>query len=1067
MKQKRNIVEWAMHYRSIVILITSLLVAFGVFALVKMNKNEFPNFTVRQGVAIAVYPGASVSEMEEQVTKPLEDYIFTYKEVKKAKTKSYTRNGVSIIQIELNDDIDGADKENFWSRFKLGVQQFKGSLPSGVLAIQVQDDFGDASSLLITMESNDKTYRELNDYMDDLKQRLRGIESVGRLSVVGGQQEQIAVYVDTKKLSKYGIGQSIMSAALMSQGFNTTAGTQKTHSYEAPIQVGRALNMVNDVEQMVVYSSPDGNVVRVKDIAEVKREYAEPSSYVTNNGKKCIVLSVEVKRGRSITDMGAKIKTQLEEFKKTLPEEVTMFTITDQSQVVGDSVVSFLKELLIAIAAVVLVVILLMPLRVALVAASTIPISIFISLGLFYAFGIELNTVTLAALIVTLGMIVDNSIVIIDNYMELLAEGKSRWEASIQSASHFFKSIFTATLAISVTFFPLLLTMTGMFHDFLLLFPWGITIVLMVSLLVAELVVPFMQFYFIRKPQTSQASAPPQPSPVGKGDPIPSGVPDNCASTSTGEGKGKASGGVLALMQRYYDKLIDACFRHPYVTVATGVVSVIVGAALIGVLPQKMMPTAERNQFAVEIYLPTGTSLEKTAEVADSLENILRRDERVVSVASFKGMASPRFQTSYAPQFGGKNYAQFIVNTKGNEETLGVLEDYRMKYTNAFPGAYVRFKQLSYSAEGNSIELRLSGDNWGELKHTADSLLKLMRTDENLILARSDVNEPLLTTYIDLDEQKANRMGITNAMVELQMATRYQSGGIPLTTIWDGDYGIPVTLKSDKADMASAADIAGEPIAVAGGLSTVPLRQIAKVNPKWEDGQICHRNGVRTITLMADVVDGVNVMKVTSALQKSITQDDMPQGISLEWGGEYEQANEANPQIVGGLMISVVIIFFLMLGHFRKISTALLLLVSLSLVLFGTAMGVLIPGTAFSLTCYLGIISLMGILVRNAIIMYDYAEELRDTEGLIAREAIHLSAKRRMRPIFLTSAAASMGVIPMILGGSGLWAPMGNVIFFGTITTMFFILTIMPVGYWLVMSGTTEKRRKSDDLEKQ
>ena len=462
MNKKRNIVEWAMHYRQIVILITAILVAFGIFALDKMNKNEFPDFTVRQGVVVAVYPGASINDMEQQVTKPLENYIFTYKEVKKDKTKSYTRNGLTIIQVELNDDISASEMQDFWSRFKLGVQQFKLSLPSGVLALQVQDDFGDASSLLITMESNQKTYRELSTYMDNLKERLRNIESVGRLNVYGGQQEQISIYVDSHKLAQYGIGPSIVSSALLAKGFNTSAGTQATPCYEAPVHVSRSLNMVNDVEQMIIFSGPDGNVVRVKDIATVRREYAAPASYVTNNGKKCIVLSIEMKRGRNITEMGSAVKQQLGEFQKTLPSDVSMFTITDQSKVVGDSVTNFLRELLIAVIAVVIVVILLMPLRVALVAASTIPITIFISLGLFYAFGIELNTVTLAALIVTLGMIVDNSIVIIDNYMELLAEGMSRWKASIKSANHFFKSILSATLAISLTFFPLLLTMTGM-----------------------------------------------------------------------------------------------------------------------------------------------------------------------------------------------------------------------------------------------------------------------------------------------------------------------------------------------------------------------------------------------------------------------------------------------------------------------------------------------------------------------------------------------------------------------------------------------------------------------------
>ena len=1038
MNKKRNIVEWAMHYRQIVILITAILVAFGIFALNKMNKNEFPDFTVRQGVVAAVYPGASVTDMEQQVTKPLENYIFTYKEVKKDKTKSFTRNGLTIIQVELNDDISASEMQDFWSRFKLGVQQFKLSLPQGVLALQVQDDFGEASSLLITMESNQKTYRELNTYMDNLKERLRNIESVGRLNVYGGQQEQISVYVDTRKLAHYGIGPSVVSSALLAKGFNTSAGTQVTPYYEAPVHVSRSLNMVNDVEQMIIFSGPDGNVVRVKDIATVRREYAAPVSFVTNNGKKCIVLSIEMKKGRNITEMGSEVKQQLSGFQKTLPSDVSMFTITDQSKVVGNSVTNFLRELLIAIIAVVVVVVLLLPLRVALVAASTIPVSIFISLGLFYAFGIELNTVTLAALIVTLGMIVDNSIVIIDNYMELLAEGMSRWKASIKSANHFFKSILSATLAISLTFFPLLLTMTGMYHDFLLFFPWGITIVLLVSLIVAELLTPFLQFYFIREPIKER---------LGK------------------DGKPRFS--FLTLMQACYNRLVDFCFRHPYGVMAAAGFSVIIGSVLFVLLPQKMMPTAERNQFAVEIYLPTGTALQKTEHIADSLEHILRKDPRVVSIASFKGTASPRFQTSYAPQFGGKNYAQFIVNTKGSDATLGVLHDYRMKYTAAFPGAYVRFKQLNYSAEGNSIEIRLTGDNWQQLRNTADSITSVLRADDRFILARNDVNEPLLTTNIRLDEQKANRLGINNALVELTMATRYNESGIPVTTIWDGDYGIPVTLKGDKADNATMADVANEPIPVAGGLKTVPLRQIATVTPHWEDGQICHRNGRRTITIMADVADGINVIKVTNDLQKQIKPDRLPDGISMQWGGEYEQANEANPQIVSGLAISVAVIFFLMLGHFRRISTALLLLASLSLIALGTAMGVLLPGSEFSLTCYLGVISLMGILIRNALIMFDYAEELRETEHLTAHEAILLSAKRRMRPIFLTSAAALMGVIPMMLGGSGLWAPMANVIFFGTMITMFFILTVLPISYWLLMSGSTAKRQQSTALENQ
>ena len=1032
-KKKRSAVEWAMHYRHIVILITSCLIAFGVYGLKSMNKNEFPDFTIRQGVVVAAYPGATAEDVEQQVTKPLEDYIFTYKEVKKAKTKSFSRDGMSIIQVELNDNLN--DKDEFWSKFKHGINAFKSSLPKGVVAVQVKDDFGDTSALLITMESNDKTYRELHDYMTALKDSLRKIESVGRMNVLGEQKEQISVYLDADRLSKYGISAQTVAMALLGKGFETSAGTLKGDGYDKPIYVSRSLNAVNDVEQTIVFSSPKGDVVRLKDIATVKREYPQPSSFITNNGRNCLVLSIEMKQGESITDMGKEIDKKLAAFQQTLPRDVTLFKITDQPQVVGASVWNFLRELLIAIAAVVVVVVLLMPVRVALVASSTIPITIFISLGLFYAFGIELNTVTLAALIVTLGMIVDNSIVIIDSYVELLGEGMSRWKASIQSATHFFRSILSATLAISVTFFPFLVTMHGTMADFIKLFPWAITCILFVSLLVAELVVPFLQFFFIRKPLKTSGSA-----------------------------KHRS---LLDILQSSYDWLIARCFGHPYITVGIGVASVVAGVLLINKLPQRLMPTAERNQFAVEIYLPTGTSLKETAALADSLEHVLRKDKRVVSIASFKGLASPRFQAGYAPQFAGTNYAQFIVNTASNDATVAVLEDYRPKYENAFPGAYVKFRQLRYGTDENPVELRLSGDNWAQLRRVADSLTEMLRQNPDLRLVRNDAKEPMPAAEVTLDPVLAPRLGINNLGVETTMAMRYNSNGLPLGSVWEGDYDVNVCLKGTRADSATLGNVADELMPAYGGAAAVPLRQVARVAPVWRDGQIPRRNGVRCITVMAETAQGLNSMEVNTKIQQQLKDAKLPAGVSLSYGGEVESSEENMPTLVGALMIAIVIIFFILLAHFRHIATAVLLLLSLSLCLFGAAVGVWITGVDFSLTCFLGIISLMGILVRNAIIMYDYAEELRNNEGMPVKEAIYTSARRRMRPIFLTSAAASMGVIPMILGRSGLWMPMGAVICFGTLITMFFILTILPIGYWLVMSGSTRRRLSSENLEQQ
>lgn len=1028
MERKRNIVEWAMHYRQIVILVACCLVAFGIYSLPRMQKNEFPDFTIRQGLVVSVAPGNTADEMVEQVTKPLEDYIFTYKEVKKEKTFSTTRDGITYVQVELNDDLN--NKDEFWSKFKHGVARFKSQLPSNVLAVQVMDDFGDTSALLITMESKDKTYRELSDYMDELQERLRHITSVGRLTVTGEQKEQISVYLDPDRLSHYGLSEQTIAAQLFAKGFVTTGGRIQSPEYVLPVHVSKSLNTLYAVQQQIVYSDPTGHNVRLKDVARVVKEYPHASSYIKNNGTKCILLSVEMKKGQNIVQMGKDVTEVIEEYKKELPSEVRLYPVTNQAQVVSDSVDNFLHELVIAIVAVVIVVMLLLPLKVALVAASTIPITIFISLGLFYAFGIELNTVTLAALIVTLGMIVDNSIVIIDSYLEKIGEGLSRWHASIYSATHFFKSIFSATLAISVTFFPFLIVIPGMIHDFLLSFPWSISLILGISLVVAMLLVPFMQFWFIRKP-----------------------LPEV-----------KKGFSILDAIQKFYNKVLDACFAHPYVVLGGGILSVFVGIYLMGRLPQKLMPVADRNQFAIEIYLPTGTAVEQTAQVADSVAALFGKDSRVQSVTSFIGCSSPRFHTAYAPQLGGTNYAQLIVNTTGNEATVELLDEYAPKYTDAFPNARVRFKQISFSQAVYPIELRLSGSNPDSLKMVAGKYLALLRSMPETCLAQTNYSEPQMTGQLCLKEDEASRLGISNIQLETTLAMRY-GDGVSMANVWEGDYAIPVKLKSENADSAGFDNLKNEQIPVVGGFFSVPLRQVAELKPVLKDGQIVRRNGIYTITVMSDVRRDVNVNALTKEIKARLSSIPLPEGIRLTYGGDDEQDNENMPPIMAALAIAACIIFFILLSHFKKISIALLIFASMALCLFGTAAGILIQGVDFGMTCTLGIISLMGIIVRNGIIMIDYAEELRATEKLCVRDAIYHSARRRMRPIFLTSAAASMGVIPMIWGKSGLWMPMGTVICYGTLITMLFLLTVLPVSYLVIFRGSTRKRALSAELE--
>lgn len=1015
------IVVAGLKYRKEVILLVCVLIAFGIYALKVMDKNEFPSFTIREGVVAAVYPGATVEQIEQEVLKPLEDYVFSYKQVNKKTTHSQVTSGMVIIFVELDNDVSNTDE--FWNEFKIGMEQVKLKLPAGVLGVETLSNFGDTSALLITMQSEDKTYRELGQYMDMLKDRLRTVESVGTMSVTGKQNEEIAVYLNPEKLKHYALSETTVGATLLAQGFQTTGGSLRNGNYTQPIAVKRSVGSIADIADMIVMSTPDGNVVRLGEIADIKREYPEPESYITNNFQKCILLSVAMKEGYNIVEMGTEVDKQIEAFKKEIPESVTMFKITDQPVVVNSSVNYFLIELLVAIIAVVVVIMLLLPFNVALIAASTIPIAIFISLGLFYVFGIELNTVTLACLIVSLGMIVDNSVVIIDDYVELISEGIDHYTATLRSGTEFFKAIFSATLAISVTFFPFLITVKGMFRDFLTDFPWGMTIILFVSLILAELLVPFLQYKLIKKP-------------IYK-----------LQREAIASGKKKFS--FFISMQNGYNKVIDWCFAWPKTTIALGVACIAGGSLLFITRPLQLMPIAERNQFAVEIFLPEGTSVERTTAVADSLERILARDERVVSIASFHGCSSPRFQATYAPEVGGPNFAQFIVNTSSNAATIDVLNEYTEQYESYFPDAFVRFKQLSYSTASYPIQLKIKGGDAATLQATADTVAALARKVPGLRNVRISLDNPLATAMIVPDNTRAERLGLNSTLIETTLAMRY-SPGLPVATVWEGDYGIPVTLKTGTSRRSDISELEREPMPVIG-FGTVPLRQVASVAAEWHPGKLTHYNGMPTVSVIAEVQRNVNVIDRTEALMDSIKHLELPAGITIDRGGEWENTMDTLPEILSGLAMAVAIIFFILLFHYAQADTSALLLFSLLLCMPGAALGLLIQDTALSLTCVLGIVSLMGILVRNAIVLLDYAEELRN-QGETVHDAVLNASKRRMRPIFLTSAAATMGVLPMVTGSSALWKPMGVVIFWGTPITMIFILTVIPVAYSMMKS---------------
>ena len=1011
-----------MRHKSITLLLVLVMVLAGIASLLYIPKDEFPQVDLPVGLVVGVYPGASELEVEQQLAKPLEEFLWTFKEIDREKTTTMSMNDGCAAIVWLNGT--ESSHTEFWNKLKERLSLFRMTLPAGVLGVVANDDFGDSSAMLLTIESDSKTFRELGDYTDGLSDKLRTVKSLANVIRMGDQKEELSIYLDRDRLSMYGINTAMLMSKVSGLTGTLYTGSLEDGKLSRKIHIRSSLNTEQDLAQTIVSNAPTGEVVRLGDIATIKREYPEPRRYIKNNGRQCLLLSLQMIRGKNIIDFGTEVKQVVSDYQQTLPKDVHINVISDQSQVVDHSIRDFMFEMLIAIVSVIIVVCLMLPLRVAGVAVVTIPITIFASIAIFLVAGVEINSVTLAALLVSLGMIVDDSVVVVDCYLDKLDSGMDRWQAAVESSREFVKSIITATLVISITFFPFLYTTSKMIHDFIKWFPYAISIVLTVSLVVAIFVVPILQHQFIK-----------------------SGLHTGSANhQERNEGERKT---MLERIQGHYDRLIECCFRHRRATLAIGLASIVLGAVLILMLPIRLMPRAERNQFAVDIILPTGTDLNYTAQVADSLASIMRKDERVVNLTTFYGSGSPRFHATFLPNFGGTHFAQFIVNTHNDKETQEMLDEYAHRYSYYFPEAQILFRQIEYSDHQYPIEVVVKGDNLDSLHVAIDSIHHRLSKNKDIDVLTTSFGTTGNRLEVTMKPEEANRIGMSKSLLSLNFALRY-GGGIPVTTIWEDDHELSITVKD--ADNGKHDIDEFKNIRVTGLIPTItaaPLSQIADVKPGWGSGTIERVNGERTASVFGMMGrQGVKVGELTENIYRDLQTLRLPEGVKLEEGGQAETERTYRPQMYLGMQIAIVLIFFIIVFHLKSIPLTLLIMSSLGFSMIGGALGLHLFGQEFGATGVLGFVSLMGIITRCGIIMIDYAEELSREHP--TNEAALLSAKRRFRPVFLTSMAASMGVIPMVIKDTPLWGPMGVIICIGALVSMLFIITMIPVGYSLV-----------------
>jgi multidrug efflux pump subunit AcrB/outer membrane protein TolC len=1024
-------IKFSLRYPAVTLILTAMVVMIGIHAFLKMQRTEDPTVTIRTGLVAAMYPGATSEQVEKQVTKTLEKHIFKFPEVRKEKTYSTSRPGVAIINVELEDNVKNSDQ--FWAKLRHELNVVKSTeLPAGVMGPVVDSDFGDTVAMLVAIRGKQYGYRELRDFADKIHDEMRTVREAGKLVTYGTQSEEIWVTSSLERMAQYFVDPSQIANALRQRNVIQSGGNFDADRSKVPVRTTGIFNTENEIRNVLVDVSKDGHPAYIKDFAKVERRYQDPTFMVRFDGDPCLLLSVEMQKGKNIVELGEQLDTVFKRLKVLLPPDVQLDLVANQPGVVKERIATLSHEFLLAIISVVIVTIILLPLRVALIAALAIPVTLCGTLGVMNAVGIALHQVSIAALIMVLGIVVDDAIVIADNYVELLDHKVPKAEAAWRCASDVFVPVLTATITIIASFLPLLI-ITGSSGEFIMALPIAVAIALAVSFIVAVMLTPLLCRFFIKK-----------------------GLHDHDAVETHGKEKKRS---LLDRLQDKYGVWINIFMNRKWLAFTLGGCAFAFGVALFALVPQQFFPSAERDQFVIDVWMPQGTRIEATDAVMGRIEKTLGASKGVAHYATFVGQSAPRFYYNVNPQQPDGAYGQFIVNTASVKDTTRLVKELRPVLAKVAPEAMVIVKEVQQGAQTEApIEVRISGDDVGELKRLGEQVQGILEGVSFADYVFRDYFNDSYRVDVKVNNELANRLGITDASVSQTLSGAFD--GAAVSTFWEGDRPVTIKLRLDQASRSNFADIGNTYLNSDLTRARVPLRAVAQLAPEWQTSRIVRRNGVRTLTIRAFAKPGHYASKILEEAMPKIKALQLPAGYRIDYGGEKFNQDETFPQMLVALGISLVAIFLVLLVQFRNISDPLVVMASIPLTLFGAIFGLIITHNPFGFTAFMGLISLCGIVVRNGIILVDYCNE-RVAEGATLEQAAREAGSRRLRPIFLTTMAAAVGVTPMIISGSSLWSPLASVIAFGLIFSMFFTLLVVPVIFVAVKSRSLKDKDDS------
>jgi len=1016
-----NIAEISIRNRVVTLVLTFVMLGGGISAFQGMSRLEDPEFTIKDALVVTPYPGASATEVEEEVTDEIEKAVQSLGQVKKTESKS--DRGLSTVTVTIKDNYGRETLPQVWDELRRKVNDARRNLPPGAGPSLVIDDYGDVFGIFVAVYGEEYSYAELKEYVDLLRRELLLVQDVAKIETYGERVEAVFVALNRDRMAQLGIPDTVIINELQQKNVVSDAGNVKVGTEYITIEPTGGITAVEEFQSILIRGAGSGSQIYLRDVADVRRGYVEPpGNFMRYDGKTAIGLGISTISGGNVVTMGAALKQRLDELAPQSPLGMEFGIVSLQSDAVTKAIKGFTNSLLQAVAIVIVVLLLFMGLRSGLLIGFILLLTIVGSFIFLAPWGVALERISLGALIIALGMLVDNAIVIVDGMLINLEKGmepkRAASEVVQQSAMPLLGATFVAILA-----FAAIGTSDDKTGEFCRSLFQVVTVSLLLSWVTAVTVTPLLGIIFLKPPKRGE----PKADPYG--------------------------GGFYSA----YKSLLRGCIRLRWITVA--VVVGLFATSLYGFrfVEQSFFPPSTRPQFMIDFWMPQGTHIDDTARELSRVEGYLAKQEGVTHVISLLGKGGLRFLLTYGPEKLNSSYAQLLVDVdeaKRIDALIPQVERYLMENHPDALGYAFKF-ELGPGSNGK-IRARLTGPDPDTLRNLAQQTQDIMYADGNAKAIRTDWRQRAKLLRPVIAEDQANLNGIERSDVAVALKAGFE--GQQVGVYREGDLLLPIIMRAAEVERNDVASIQNLQIWSPAAQTMIPLRQVvSSFETVYEDEIVMRRDRKRTVTVFADPISGP-ASKLFARIRPAIEAIELPQDYTLEWGGEYEDSGDAQAALAGNLPFFLLLMVIITIVLFNSLRLPLIIWLTVPLALIGVTAGLLSTGQPFGFMALLGFLSLSGMLIKNAIVLIDEIN-LQLSEGKELLEAIVDSGVSRLRPVGMAASTTALGMIPLLL--DAFFISMAVTIIFGLLFATVLTMVIVPVLY-AIFFGSSESTQTPD-----